>query len=310
MPESFSDSSRYCGGDIWYQKHINQLPNEGEGVDVYILDTGIRFDHHEFEYRAKYVGYDPVDNYEYYKLGVGDLDYVPMRGADCHGHGTAVASLVGGRTFGKAKKANLYSVRVIRCDTSAPWRIILDGMNYVAKIASKGSNNAIILLALSSVPSESIDHMIMWLSGWNIMVITAAGNNGIDACEASPASSPYAMTVGATDRDDKIAVKSNYGPCVDLFAPGEGILAASNECDSCTNMMSGSTMSAAITAGVVTAYFSRSPHFTPAQVKEKFLEISIPDIIDLSSIPTDTLQSQTPNQLLSGIYKLLLCLYI
>ena len=262
---------------------------------MYILDTGIRFDHQEFEYRAKYGGYDAVDNYEY---GLGAEDYVPMHGADCHGHGTAVASLVGGRIYGKAKKANLYSVRVLRCDTTAPSYVILDGLNFVAEVVSKRGQNAVVVLALSGSPSTAINQLIATLNGRNVMIITAAGNDGIDACEKTPASSPYAITVGATDRDDNIAVKSNYGPCVDLFAPGEGILAASNECDSCTNKLSGSTMSAAITAGVVTAYFSQFPHFTPLLMRERLLYMSIPGVINLSSIPKE-MRSKTPNQLLN-----------
>ena len=86
-------------------------------MDVYILDTGIMFQHKEFGNRAKYAGYDPVDQYE---CAQETEDYIPFHGADCHGHGKAVASLVGSKTYGKAKKANLYSVRVLRCDTTAP----------------------------------------------------------------------------------------------------------------------------------------------------------------------------------------------
>ena len=283
-------------GDIWYQDRIDQLPNEGEGVDVYILDTGIRFDHQEFEYRAKYGGYDPVDNYEY---GLGVEDYVPMHGADCHGHGTAVASLVGGKVFGKAKKANLYSVRVIRCDTTAPWGIVLDGLEFVADVVSKRGKNAIVVLALSGMNSQLIIGAIDKLNTLTVIVVTAAGNDKTDACGISPANSPHAITVGATDRYDNALALSNYGPCVDLFAPGEDILAASNECDSSTNIMSGSTMSAAITAGVVAVYFSQFPHFTPALIKERLLYQCIPNVINLDSIPEDR-RSETPNRILNS----------
>ena len=282
--------------NLWYQDRIDELPREGEGIDVYILDTGIRFDHKEFENRAKYGGYDPVDQHE---CTLDTEDYVPMRGADCHGHGTAVASLVGGKTFGKAKMANLYSVRVIRCDTTAPSGVVIDGLEFVADIVTRRGQNAIVVLALSSVNSQAMTQVIDKLNTLSVLVVAAAGNDETDACTISPANSPLAITVGATDRNDHAMAQSNYGPCVDLFAPGQDIVAASNECNMCTGTMSGSTMSAAITAGVVAAYFSLFPHFTPAMVKERLLYQCIPNVIDFSPIPEDQ-QSQTPNLLLNS----------
>ena len=264
-------------------------------MDVYILDSGIMFEHEEFEHRAKYAGYDPADQYEYDK---GTDNYVPKRGADCHGHGTAVASMVGGKTYGIAKKANLYSVRVLRCDTTAPWSVVLDGLNYVAEIISKRSPYAVVLLAFSGSFSTAINDTIESLSQRNIIVVAAAGNSGIDACTGSPSSSPFAITVGSTDRYDIIAATSNYGSCVDLFAPGEGITTANNQCGSCSGVMSGSTLAAGLTAGVAAAYFSQIPHLTPAQIRENILHLSIMDDINLTSIPEDV-RSETPNVLLS-----------
>ena len=284
--------------DLWYLDRLDQLPDEIEGVDVYILDTGIRFEHHEFGLRAKYSGYDPVDQYEFEE---GTLDYVPLRGADCNGHGTAVASLVGGKTYGKSRKANLYSVRVLRCDTTAPWRVVLDGLNFVAEIIPKRGQNAIVLLPLSGTLATSINEAIQGLYEKNVIVITAAGNDGVDACLKTPASSQHAITVASTDRYDNVAVTSNYGSCVDLFAPGEDILAASSECDKCTAVRSGTTLSAAITAGVVAVYFSQFPHFTPDLMKERLLYQSIPDIIDLTPVPDD-MKPQTPNRLLNSMF--------
>jgi subtilisin family serine protease len=113
------------------------------------------FQHKEFGNRAKYAGYDPVDQHEYDQE---TANYVPMHGADCHGHGTAVASLVGGVIHGKAKKANLYSVRVLRCDTTAPWTVVLDGLDFLAEIIPKRGDNAVVLLALSGSNSTAINH--------------------------------------------------------------------------------------------------------------------------------------------------------
>ena len=290
-----SGSGAGDGRDLWYQRRINQLPADGSGVDVYIMDTGIRFQHEEFGRRAKYGGYDAVDQYEYQQE---TEDYVTLHGKDCHGHGTAVASLVGGKTFGMATKSNLYSVRVLRCDTTAPWSIVLDGLNYVAEMVPKRGQNAVVILALSGSNSAAINASISNLNEMNVMVVTAAGNDGTNACQTSPASSPNVITVGSTDRQDSIASFSNYGSCVDLFAPGENILAANNDCDSCTSAMSGTTLSAALTAGVVAAYYSQLTHFTPALMKERILYQAIPDIINFDSLPKDA-QMETPNLLLN-----------
>ena len=271
------------------------LPEQGEGVDVYILDTGIRFQHQEFGARAKYAGYDPVDNYE---CEQGTNDCVPQHGADCNGHGTAVASVVGGERYGTARKANLYSVRVLRCDNSAPFSVILDGLDFIAEIIPQKSQIAVVLLPLAGSYSIVINDAIESLYNQGVVVITAAGNGGVDACLRSPASSPYAITVGATDRLDNITSTSNYGPCVDLFAPGEDIPTASNQCDSCTEVTSGSTLSAGIMAGVAATYLSQLPHLTPAQIRDKILGQSITDIINFSTLSEDQ-QSQTPNVLLN-----------
>jgi hypothetical protein len=278
---------------LWYQHRIDQLPGDGRGVDVYILDSGIRFQHREFGRRAKYGGYDAVDQYEYLQ---GTKGYVPLRGKDCHGHGTAVASLVGGITFGKATEANLFSVRVLRCDTTAPWSIVLDGLDYIAEIIPKRGQNAVVVLALSGSNLNSMNEAINNLNGLGVLVVAAAGNDGTDACQTSPASSPNVITVGSTDRQDNIASFSNYGPCVDLFAPGEDILAANNECDSCTGTMSGTTLSAALTAGLVAAYTSQI-HFTPALMKERILYQCLLNAINFTSLPPNA-QEQTPNRLL------------
>ena len=284
--------------DLWYLDQIDQLPGDGRGVDVYILDSGIRFEHEQFGNRAKYGGFDAVDQYEYER---GTHDYIPMHGKDCNGHGTAVASLVGGKTFGKATKANLYSVRVLRCDTTAPWSVVLDGLNFVAEIIPKRGQNAIVVLALSGSHTNGMNDAMNRLNSLGVIVVAAAGNDGINACGVSPASAPTSnvIVVGSTDRYNKIAHFSNYGSCLDIFAPGEDILAANNDCDFCTGMMNGTTLSAALTAGVVATYFSQLPHFTPVLMKERIIYQSLPGTIDFDFIP-ENFRSGTPNLLLKS----------
>ena len=262
---------------------------------MYVLDSGINFQHQEFGYRAKYAGFDPVDQYEYQ---LGTESYTPKRGADSNGHGTAVASLVGGKTYGTARKANLFGVRVLRSGGSAPWSVVLDGLNFIAEMARERSQNLIVLLALSGSHSTAVNDAIETLYRQNVVVVTAAGNGGIDACLSSPASSPFAITAGATNKEDSVTATSNYGSCVDLFAPGEDIMAANSQCDSCIGVMSGSSLSAGLTAGVAAAYISQMPHLTPAQIRDKLLFQSLRDVLGFSAIP-ESFQSQTPDILLN-----------
>ena len=129
--------------------HIQEEP-----VDVYVLDSGIEFDHSEFENRAKYAGYDPMDEYHFTTARVPN--YKPQRGRDCNGHGTLVASLIGGKTYGTAKKVNLFSVRVLNCQLSGATSVILDGLNFIAAEVSKKRRSVIVNMALQGVIHSSL----------------------------------------------------------------------------------------------------------------------------------------------------------
>jgi len=173
--------SESVSGDRWFLDRLDQivppldssyepLTGNGKGVDVYVLDTGINYQHQEFGYRAKYAGYDPVDQYEYAK---NIQNYTPRSGVDCHGHGTHVASLIGGKTYGTAREANLYSVRVLRCDSSAPLSIVLDGLDFLATIIPKRSQNAIVVLAFSGSLSPSVNDAIESLHRQDAVITSA-----------------------------------------------------------------------------------------------------------------------------------------
>lgn len=276
-----------------------QPQSTGKGVDVYILDTGINYDHEEFEHRAKYVGYDPVDQYYY--------NDPPQKGRDCQGHGTHVASLAGGKRFGTAKKANLYSVRVLDCTNFAPWSVVLDGLDYVAKTMKEKKRPVIVSLSLSGPFQPAANKAVENLNQMGAIVIAAAGNGKVDACERSPASSEYAITVGGTNISDQLywsGSGTNFGKCVDIFAPGENILAANHTCNNCTKVLSGTSMSAPLVSGLVALYLQKQPFLSPDDVKTLLKNSSLKGQLNFDPL-TDEARPYTPNNLMqtTGIYK-------
>ena len=173
---------------------------------MYILDSGIQFKHTEFENRAKYAGYDPVD-----QSNIGTANYKSQYGIDCNGHGTLVASLIGGKTYGIAKNVNLFSVRVLGCDRAAPWSVVLDGLNFIASEVVERNRPAIVSMALSGSRHTSIDLAIGVLHTKNILVVSSAGNLHSDACQYTPSSNSKVLTVGAINESNAIYQESNYG---------------------------------------------------------------------------------------------------
>ncbi len=266
----------------------------GEGVDVYVLDTGINYDHEEFERRAKYGGYDAVD--DYYD------DEPPQKGRDCQGHGTHVSSLVGGKTFGTAKKVNLYSVRVLDCYNFAPWSIVIAGMDYVAKRMIEQKRPMVVVMSLGGPHQPAANEAVKNLNLLGAIVVVAAGNGKKDACITSPAGSEYSITVGATNETDELywnGSGTNYGTCVDIFAPGEFILAANHSCVNCTKVLSGTSMATPMVAGIIAMYLQDQPLLNTTEVKLKLQNQSVTDVIDFSSF-TDEAKASTPNRLVQA----------
>jgi subtilisin family serine protease len=222
--------------------------NRGQGVNVYIIDTGIRSTHFDFGGRA--VGaFTAIDD------GYGT--------SDCNGHGTHVAGIVGGSTYGVAKSVNLYSVRVLDCSGSGVMSQLIAALDWVAQ------NRVLPAVVNLSVGGDSLDAVNQAVAGTvaaGVTVVAAAGNRAADACLMSPASAPSAITVGSTGSDDSQASSSNWGTCVDLYGPGVNIISDYVTTDSARALMSGTSMAAPHVAGAAALYLSGHPGATPDSV--------------------------------------------
>lgn len=221
----------------------------GAGVHVYILDTGIRASHVEFGGRAS-VAADFV----------GD----GQNGFDCNGHGTHVAGIVGSSTWGVAKGAFLHGVRVMQCDGNGQISTLLSGVNWVTANAVKPAVVNISAAAAGSSPALETGVVNSINSG--VTYVIASGNGNWDACNFTPARIPSAITVGASDETDLRARYSNYGACIDLFAPGNLIVSTWSSSDTATNNLSGSSMAAPMAAGAAALYLSLNPNASAATV--------------------------------------------
>ena len=284
----------------WHLDRLDQLNlpldsqyqpiNSGEGVDLYILDSGINYDHEEFQGRAKYAGYDPVDNY--YPRDPAQL------GRDCHGHGTHVASLAGGATYGSAGKVNLFSVRVLDCNNRAPWSIVLDGLDYTAKMINRRKRLAVVSMSLGGNMQQSANNASTAIYKSGVPVIVAAGNSRLDACRFTPAGAVGMITVGGTTKSDNLYAFSNMGRCVDIFSPGSRILGAGYSCRNCTTSLSGTSMATPIVSGIVAMNLQRYPLLNPDEMLKLLINQSAKNVLDMhSSGLTDELVGATPNRL-------------
>lgn len=228
----------------------NDRTFDGRGVRVYIIDTGIRPTHTEFTGR---IG------------GMADFVGDGRNGVDCNGHGTHIASIAAGTQFGVADRATIHAVRVLDCNGGTPLAVALAGVDHVVQECASGTPCVANFSgdgAFSTAMNSAIENAVAQGTPFTV----SAGNNNTDACTRSPASAPSAMTVAAVDDNDCRAAFSNFGACLDIFAPGVTILGAGNG-DTATNSISGTSMAAAHVAGVMAGYLQHHPLSTPAQVE-------------------------------------------
>ncbi|CAM5445201.1 hypothetical protein SAVIM338S_02699 [Streptomyces avidinii] len=249
---------------------------KAEGVTAYILDTGINTLHEEFGGRAR-TGASAVRQEDF---------------TDCNGHGTHVAGTIGGATYGVAKGVSLIAVKVADCRGDATLSAITSGIDWMVKDSLKSpASPAVANMSLGGGHSFALDRAVTRAIAAGITFTVAAGNSGEDACTGSPSGIRQALTVGATDAQDRRPSFSNYGSCVDLSAPGVAVVSAWKGSATATARASGTSMAAPHAAGAAALVLAEGlaaggPRKTPAQVAETLLRNAVPD--RLKGLPAGT----------------------
>lgn len=249
----------------WGIDRIDQISNKldsnfnidssGSKVFVFVFDSGIRISHEQFMRNGSSIvsttGYDAI------KDGYG-LN-------DCAGHGTHVSGTVGGKDTGVASAVTLVPVRVLGCNGSGSWSGVIAGLDYVA--TNTLLRPAVVTMSLGGKLNKSLNSSLQkFIRNYGITAVVAAGNDGRDACQFSPAAVPEAITVGASDRNDRIANFSNKGSCVDIYAPGVGIFSSIKDSDSSYGSWNGTSMATPHVTGIIARYLEINSKATPSQV--------------------------------------------
>ncbi|GAB7189698.1 hypothetical protein NUM3379_04040 [Kineococcus sp. NUM-3379] len=227
------------------------------GVTAYVVDTGIAAGHADFGGRARNV-----------------FDAFGGNGADCNGHGTHVAGTIGGSTYGVAKGVQLRGVRVLDCKGSGSYSGIIAGIDWVARYHAKP---AVANLSLGGGYSSAVNSAVTRLVNAGVATAVAAGNENQDACRVSPASASGVVTVAASDRSDTRASFSNYGSCVETFAPGVGITSAWS--NGGTSTISGTSMASPHVAGVMALYKGANGDAASSTVNQWIVAGATPNVV-------------------------------
>jgi len=234
--------------------------NSGTGVTAYVIDTGIAA-HSDTSGRVR-LGYSAIND------GNG--------ATDCQGHGTHVAGTIGGTNSGVAKSVNLVAVRVLDCNGSGTTSSVVAGLDWVVADHAPGTP-AVANLSLGGGASSTLDAAVQRVIDDGVTVAVAAGNSNVDACTQSPARATKALTVGATGSTDTRASFSNFGSCLDVFAPGVSI--TSNGLTGGYVTMSGTSMASPHVAGAAAVILSKTPSMTPAQVSTALVDMSTTGLV-------------------------------
>src|SRR5678816_4139113 len=231
----------------------------GSGVRAYVIDTGIRTTHTQFGGRASNV-----------------FDAFGGSGADCNGHGTHVSGTVGGSTYGVAKSSLLRGVRVLDCNGSGSTSGVIAGVDWVRV---NRINPAVANMSLGGGISAALDTAVNNLSNSGVTIAVAAGNSNANACNSSPARAANAITVGSTTTTDARSSFSNFGTCLDLFAPGSGILSAYFSSNTATATLSGTSMASPHVAGVAALYKQVNPSASSTTVRNAIVNGATTNVV-------------------------------
>ena len=247
----------------------------GSGVRAYIIDTGIRTAHAQFGGRASNVH-----------------DAFGGNGQDCNGHGTHVAGTVGGSTYGVAKSALLRGVRVLNCSGSGSTSGVIAGVDWVRQnhVAPAVAN-----MSLGGGASSALDTAVNNLHNAGVAIAVAAGNENQNACNVSPARAANAITTGSTTSSDARSSFSNYGTCVDLFAPGSSILSAWHTSNTATNTISGTSMASPHVAGVAALYKQANPSASSTTIRNAIVNNATTGVVSNAG-------TGSPNRLLYSLF--------
>lgn len=240
----------------------------GSGVNVYVIDTGIRRTHTQFGSRA-FHGFTAIND------GRGSTD--------CNGHGTHVAGTVGGTTYGVAKATRLFAVRVLSCSGSGTTSGVIAGVDWVRVNHIKP---AVANMSLGGGASSSLDTAVRNSISAGVTYAVAAGNSNANAGNFSPARVGEAITVGSSTSTDARSSFSNFGSVVDIFAPGSSITSAWSTSNTATRTISGTSMASPHVAGVAARYLQGNPSASPATVRNAIVNDAT--LGRLSGIPSGT----------------------
>ncbi|XP_029110846.1 proprotein convertase subtilisin/kexin type 9 [Scleropages formosus] len=260
-------------------------PNDGDQVGVYLLDTSVQSTHREIEGRVLITDFNSVPEED----GVR----VHRQASKCDSHGTHTAGVVGGHGSGVARRASVHSVRVLNCQGKGTVSGALAGLEYVraSVLEQPYSQPPVVLLPFAGGFSHTLNKACRMMARGGAILVAAAGNYRDDACLYSPASEPQVITVGATDfADQPLSIGTtgtNFGRCVDLFAPGDDIVSASSDCATCFTAKSGTSQAAAHVAGIAAVILNSSPNLTSTEVLQRLLQYSVKHAINPSAFPEE-----------------------
>lgn len=257
----------------------------GAGVLAYVFDTGVDATHPDLAGRV-FRGFDVIGN--------------NAANTDCHFHGTHVAGTIAGTAFGVAKEASIVPLRVLNCFGSGSYAGVIRAINWVIATHPSGVP-AVANLSLGGPRSSAVNFAIAAMVEAGISTYVAAGNSYADACNTSPASTPEAITVGATDRFDNKAGFSNFGDCVDVFGPGVGIVSANAKNHAAPTALSGTSMAAPHLAGIGALILGQNPDASASQVENQIYQLSLPGAVGNSRTVRGNRLAQSPSDSTVGI---------